>query len=109
MQARDFRSLTVVGLALATSIGLAAPAVAAPALRAGAARVDVTPAGDPAYPASGRYAHERLYARAIVLDNGATRAALVGLDLGGIDEDIWAKASWASARRGSPRSRTRSS
>jgi neutral ceramidase len=93
MQTSHLRSPIVATLALAASMGQAAPAVAALALRAGAARVDVTPAGDPAHPASGRYAHERLYARAIVLDNGATRAALVGLDLGGIDEAIWEKVS----------------
>ena len=93
MQSRDFRSLNVAVLALASSVCLAAPAIGADALRAGAARVDITPAGDPAFPASGRYAHERLHARAIVLDNGTTRAVLVGLDIGGIDEDIWTKAS----------------
>jgi neutral ceramidase len=89
------RPLALALLALVTFTGLGRPASAADVttLRAGAARVDITPAGDPAFPASGRYAHERLYARAIVLDNGATRVALVGLDLGGIDEDIWAKAS----------------
>jgi hypothetical protein len=61
-------------------------------LRAGAARVDITPAGDPAYPASGKYAHERLYVRAIVLDNATTRAALVGADLGGIGDDVFTPA-----------------
>jgi hypothetical protein len=74
---------------------LASPALAdeAGSLRAGAARVDITPAGDPAFPASGRYAHERLYVRAIVLDNGTTRAALVGADLGGLGEEVWSPAS----------------
>ena len=93
MRTWDRSSVIVAALALASSLGPATDAVADLALRAGAARVDITPAGDPAYPASGRYAHERLYVRAIVLDNGATRAALVGLDLGGIDEAIWEKAS----------------
>ena len=83
--------------------GLASPAFAdeAGSLRVGAARVDITPKGDPAYPASGRYAHERLYVRAIVLDNGTTRAALVGADLGGLGEEVWA---WPRSR--SPRSST---
>jgi hypothetical protein len=62
-------------------------------LRAGAARVDVTPASDPANPPSGRYAHEKLYVRAIVVDNGAARAALIGADQGGLSEEIWQTAS----------------
>jgi len=77
-------------VALAVSLSCAGWAMAAQsaALRAGAARVDITPAGNPVYPATGRYAHERLYVRAIVLDNGRTRAALVGADLGGLGDDV---------------------
>ncbi len=63
------------------------------ALRAGAARVDLTPPANPEYPPSGKYAHERLYMGAIVLDNGLTRAALIGADLGGLGEEVWALAS----------------
>jgi hypothetical protein len=87
--------MTTRSFALALLLGAFGPSLAADplTLRVGAARVDITPAGDAAYPASGRYAHERLYARAIVLDNGSTRAALVGLDMGGIEEAIWEKAS----------------
>ena len=63
-------------------LGLAAAVVAAAAergaLRVGAARVEVTPAPHPDYPPSGKYDHERLYIRAIVLDNGVTRGALIG-------------------------------
>src|SRR5258707_1313629 len=62
-------------------------------LRAGAARVDITPPVNPQYPPSGKYAHEHLYIRAIVLDNGATRSALIGADLGNMPEDVWALAS----------------
>lgn len=62
-------------------------------LRAGAARVDITPPANPEYPPSGKYAHERLYIRAIVLDNGVARAALIGADLGGLSEEIWKTAS----------------
>lgn len=84
------RTLWNLALALALSLSSSAWALAAErvGLRAGAARVEVTPVGDPAYPASGRYAHERLYVRAIVLDNGSTRAALVGADLGGLGDDV---------------------
>jgi neutral ceramidase len=59
----------------------------------GAARVDITPASDPANPPSGKYAHEKLYVRAIVLNNGSARAALIGADQGGLSEGIWQAAS----------------
>lgn len=50
-------------------------------LRVGAARVDVsTLAQATIVPSSGKYAHENLFVRAIVLDNGATRAALISID-----------------------------
>jgi hypothetical protein len=62
-------------------------------LRAGAARVDITPPANPEYPPSGKYAHERLYVRAIVLDNGVTRAALIGADQAGLGEEVWLAAS----------------
>jgi neutral ceramidase len=50
-------------------------------LRVGAGRVEFTtvvPAGATA--PSGRYEHERLFVRAIVLDDGSTRAALINVD-----------------------------
>jgi hypothetical protein len=68
------------------------------ALRAGAARVDITPPANPAYPPSGKYEHERLYIRAIVLDNGLARAALIGADLSGLTDDVWLGASRQIAR-----------
>src|ERR1700739_1366947 len=58
-------------------------------LRVGAARVDITPPADPANPPSGKYAHEKLYVRAIVLDNGSTRAALIRADQAGLPEGAW--------------------
>jgi hypothetical protein len=67
-------------------------AIDAGPLRAGAARVDITPAAN-ALPVPFTSIHDHLYARAIVLDNGVTRAALVGVDLIGIDEDLWTDAS----------------
>jgi hypothetical protein len=47
-------------------VGVATPAPGAAAarhgsLRAGAARVDITPPVNPEYPPSGKYAHEKLY------------------------------------------------
>ena len=80
---------------MALLLGAAAPTLAAEAgsLRVGAARVDITPPVNPEYPPSGKYAHEHLYLRAIVLDNNATRAALIGADQSGISEEIWAATS----------------
>ena len=50
-------------------------------LKVGAASVEVTPQLNPGdIPPSGKYAHEKLYVRAIVLDNGITRAALLSCD-----------------------------
>jgi neutral ceramidase len=70
-------------------------AASAPAqgLRMGAARIDITPAADSASPPSGKYAHEKLFLRAIVLDNGGTRAALIGADQSMLFENIWSAAS----------------
>src|SRR6516225_12386410 len=62
-------------------------------LRAAAARIDITPPVNPQYPSSGKYEHEHLYVRAIVLDNGLTRAALLNADLGNMPEDVWTSAS----------------
>jgi neutral ceramidase len=67
-------------------------------LRVGAARVDITPPVNPAYPPSGRYDHEKMYVRAIVLDNGNTRAALVGADLPDVTNPIWSGAAPLIAR-----------
>jgi neutral ceramidase len=72
----------VLGLLCAVAAGATLAAESAQ-LQAGAARVDVTPAAD-ALPANYRGINDPVYARAIVLDNGTTRAALVSLDAGGI-------------------------
>jgi neutral ceramidase len=61
-------------------------------LKAGAARVDVTPAVNPKYPPLNEYEHEKLYVRAIVFENKGVRGALIGADLSGIDEPVWADA-----------------
>ena len=58
-------------------------------LRVGAWRTDITPPVNPLYPPSGRYAHERLNVRAIVIDNGHTRAVLIGADLADITTELW--------------------
>jgi len=57
---------------------VAVAAVGESGLRVGAAKVDFTP--PPSKAQLGKYDHERLYVRAIVLDNGAARAALISLE-----------------------------
>jgi Neutral/alkaline non-lysosomal ceramidase, N-terminal len=86
---RKILLLTLLALPLCWT----ASAAAAGNLRVGAARVDITAPTDPANPPSGKYAHERLYVRAIVLDNGSARAVLIGADQGGLSEEIWEAAS----------------
>jgi hypothetical protein len=58
-------------------------------LKVGAARIDITPKADPSYPPMGKYEHEKLFVRAIVLDNGVSKAVLIGIDAGGINNQVW--------------------
>jgi len=88
-----FRRALEILAVLVCSLCLGAAISAQGTLRVGASRVDITPPADPAHPPSGKYAHEKLYVRAIVLDNGSTRAALIGADQGGLSEVIWQAAS----------------
>jgi hypothetical protein len=70
-------------------------------LRAGAARVDITPPADAALPMSGygnrtqgfKGIHDRIYARAIVVDDGTTQAALVAWELLYAPSPVWAEVS----------------
>jgi neutral ceramidase len=58
------------------------------AFRAGAARVDVTPL-ETELPKTYEGIHDRLNARAIVVDNGVTSAAVITVDTGGFSDEIW--------------------
>jgi hypothetical protein len=59
-------------------------------LKVGAAKVDITPPSEPTAPAVGKYDHERAFIRAIVLDNGETRAAMISIE-GFLDDYSWAE------------------
>lgn len=75
----QLRTLAVTVLLLPTAVW-AAGSGAGP-LRVGASRIEFTHLSPPpATPPSGRFEHEKLFLRAIVLDNGATRAALLTVD-----------------------------
>lgn len=80
---------------------LSAPAADRAPLRAGAARVDITPPADAALPMAG-YAgrtqgfsaiHDHVYVRAIVLDDGSTQAAIVAWESLFVPDAVWAETS----------------
>lgn len=76
-----------VMLLLALSGPVAAQTSAAGHLRAGGAKVDITPK-ESELPIATDSIRDHLFARAIVVDNGTTCAVLVGLDLGGASNQI---------------------
>lgn len=88
------RKKFVIPFALALSLAFGFASDAAAQLRVGAARVEITPptmAGNQG--PSGKYDHEHLYVRAIVVDNGNARAALIGVEQGGMPDAVWKPAS----------------
>ena len=90
MRVRKVAFLAVMALA---AFATTASARSVPGtLRVGAARIDITPPVSRDNPPLHAYEHEKLYLRAIVLDNGQGRAALIAADLGGISEPVWADA-----------------
>jgi neutral ceramidase len=66
-------------------------------LRVGAARLDITPSED-ALPPPYTTIHDHIYVRAIVVDNGDKRIAIVSKDGSGIDSDSWTNVSQRIAR-----------
>jgi neutral ceramidase len=82
-------------------VGIGVSAARGGPLRAGAARVDITPAADAALPMSGyagrtqgfRGIHDTVYVRAIVLDDGTTQAALVAWESLLVPDAVWAETS----------------
>ena len=79
----------LVFLTLATSQqSFAQAGLAQPVLKAGAAKVDITPAENE-LPRNYEGILDHLYSRAIVLDSGGASAALISLDAGAVPEQIW--------------------
>src|SRR5580700_8380240 len=85
---RSFQQRVLLVFAACASLSLVAPrswGAEAPKLRVGVAKVDITPkdlnglVGIVTRPYGG--VHDPLYARALVLDNGVNKAAIVALDL----------------------------
>jgi neutral ceramidase len=89
-----------LAICMGLATGLVLPVVcgaqtAAPqgTLRAGAAKVDITPPLQPMSNGWPETLRDHLYVRAIVLDNGTARAALINADQGGLSDAIWNDAS----------------
>lgn len=81
------------GCLLAALIASVLPAQSATAaLRVGAARVDITPSGK-ALPRGFEGINDPIFVRAIVVDDGITRAAMVTADVGAISTDAWSQVS----------------
>jgi neutral ceramidase len=88
--------LATLFLVSAATANAAQPAPAsADALRAGASRIDYTPA---TLPRNFTGVLDPIYVRSIVIDNGRTRAALVSVDAGGISTDLFNKVSARAER-----------
>jgi neutral ceramidase len=87
MKASSVIAFVVVFIA-SSPVASAQNTAAAPALRAGAGKVDITPSQGE-LPKNSRGVLDRLYARAIVLESGRSIAALVTVDAGGIPDAIW--------------------
>lgn len=69
-------------------VAASASAEPAPGLKAGAAKIDVTPPIDQ-LPNTNRGVLDPVYVRAIVVDDGSTRAALVTVDTVVLPTEIW--------------------
>lgn len=86
------------GLILGQFCCFAAMVMAQPGpLKAGAAKIDITPAADASLLMSGygnrqgghTGIHDPLWVRALVIDNGHARAAIISADLIGFSHDFW--------------------
>ncbi len=84
-----------VAVAAAALLQVAHAASAEVPFRAGASRVDYTPT---TLPGNFTGVLDPIYVRAVVMDNGRTRAALISVDAGGIATDLYNKVSARAAK-----------
>ena len=89
------KGTTVFSCMLAFCVALTLSHRGSAQLRVGAARVDITPPpGEGGFEKpTGKYEHEHLYVRAIVVDNGQTRSAIIGADQSNMPDAVWKAAS----------------
>ena len=79
--------MTLIAALFLSAPGIVSAQSGAVRLRAGAAKVDITPkASDLQFPTDSIRDH--LYARAIVVNNGVSCAVLVGVDAGGLRDNV---------------------
>jgi len=84
--------MKTASIAALMALSLAALPPAACALSVGAARVDITP-GPTSLPKGFEGINDPIFVRAIVIDDGRTRAALVTVDAGAISTQTWSQVS----------------
>jgi len=88
MKCRSLVTLTILLAAVAPGAAASQRAESVAPLRVGAARVDITPSPGE-LPKNNRGILDRLYARAIVLENGVSTAALITIDAGVVPDSLW--------------------
>ena len=88
MTCRSLVVLMILFAMVVRSQAAAQHAESVPSLRAGAARVDITPSQSE-LPKNSRGILDRLYARAIVLETGVSTAALITIDAGAVPDALW--------------------
>ena len=85
---RAFLGVFIAMLTVGIPQVVVAQAPGSASLRAGAAKVDVTPAAGE-LPKNYEGIFDHLYSRAIVLESGASTAALITVDAGAVPDPIW--------------------
>jgi hypothetical protein len=97
MKRRSLVLLTILLAAVVPRQAAGQRAESVPSLRAGAARVDITPSQSE-LPKNSQGILDRPYARAIVLENGASTAALITIDAGAVPDALWQAVTGRSKR-----------
>jgi hypothetical protein len=85
---KNYLCIAAVAVLLAGGLGLHAQTVPVGSLQVGAGKVDITPAPHE-LPKQYLGILDKIYSRAIFIDNGKTRAVLIGLDLGAVPEPVY--------------------
>lgn len=88
MKRRSLMAFTILLAVVVPRHAAGQPAESMPSLRVGAARVDITPSQGE-LPKNSRGVLDRLYARAIVLENSVSTAALITIDAGAVPDALW--------------------
>ncbi len=106
MKRKSHHRYACLGILFLTLLAGILPAADRGSLRAGAAKVDITPAADAALQMSGysgrtagfKSIHDDLNVRAIVVDDGTNQAALISCEIVGLSNPFWVKMTELIAR-----------